>query len=146
MLKYGLVIRRFDDAAVTGAPEFTRRELIQMVRSTDQQLPPPALLAYRVYPNGKEEIVRGVQLADVPIRAWKDVAGVSTEVTAYNFLNATEPQLQLRISGGTEDGFVPSGGIENAIVTPDLLVKDLDVMATHGGKRPVPVVGKPDTK
>ena len=72
-LKYGLVIRRFDDAAITGAPEFTRRELVQMIKATDQQLPPPAALAYRVYPNGKEELVRGVQLAEVPIRAWKDV-------------------------------------------------------------------------
>src|SRR5258706_1684181 len=72
-LKYGLIIRRFDDAAVTGAPEFTRRELVQMIKSTDQQLPPPAMLAYRVYPDGKQELVRGVQLTEVPIRAWKDV-------------------------------------------------------------------------
>src|SRR5262249_4393117 len=28
--KFGIVIRRFDDAAITGAPEFTRRELVQM--------------------------------------------------------------------------------------------------------------------
>jgi predicted Zn-dependent protease len=142
-LKYGLVIRRFDDAAVTGAPESTRRELVQMVRTTDQQLPPPALLAYRVYPNGKEELVRGVQLAEVPIRAWKDVAAVSSEVIAYNFLSATESQLQLRISSGTEDGFVPSGGFESAIVTPDLLVKDLDVISSRAGRRPLPVVAKP---
>jgi hypothetical protein len=52
-LKYGLVIKRFDDAAITGAPEFTRREIVQMVKTVDPQLPPPAVLAYRVYPNGK---------------------------------------------------------------------------------------------
>ena len=39
-LKYGLVIRRFDDAAITAAPEFSRRELVQMIKRTDQQLPP----------------------------------------------------------------------------------------------------------
>ncbi len=142
-LKYGLVIRRFDDAAVTGAPEFTRRELIQMVKSTDQELPPPAVLAYKVYPNGKEELVRGVQLKEVPIRAWKDVIGVSTEKTVYNFLAATESQLALRLNAGTEDGFVPSGGTESAIVTPDLLVKELDVVGSSAGVRPLPVVDKP---
>ncbi len=142
-LKYGLVIRRFDDAAVTGAPEFTRRELVQMVKSTDQELPPPAVLAYKVYPNGKEELVRGVQLKEEPIRAWKDVIGVSTEKTVYNFLAATESQLALKLNAGTEDGFVPSGGIESAVITPDLLVKELDVAGSAAGERPLPVVDKP---
>jgi predicted Zn-dependent protease len=142
-LKYGVVIRRFDDAAVTSAPEFSRRELVAMIKSTDQQLPPPALLAYKVYANGKEELVRGVQLADVPIRAWKDVLGVSKETTVYNFLAALEGQLQLRLTGGTDDGFVPSGGIESSIVTPDLLLKEIDLGGSSAGERPAPVLPKP---
>jgi len=146
-LKYGLVIRRFDDAAVSGAPEFTRRELVQMIKSTDQELPPPAALAYRIYPNGKEELVRGVQLAEVPIRSWKDVIGTSRETTVYNFLAATESQLQLKLAGGSSDGTVPSGGIESAIVTPDLLFKELDVTGTTAGNQhPVPVVPQPTVK
>ena len=142
-LKYGILIRRFDDAAVTSAPEFSRRELVAMIKSTDQQLPPPAILAYKVYPNGKEELVRGVQLAEVPIRAWKDVIGVSKELTAYNFLAAQESQLQLRLTGGTDDGFVPSGGIESGIVTPDLLLKEIDLSGSSAGERPAPILGKP---
>jgi hypothetical protein len=142
-LKYGLVIRRLDDAAVTGAPDFTRRELLGMIKASDPGLPPPALIAYRIYPNGKEELVRGVQLEEVPIRTWKDVIGVSTELTAYNYLAAPESQLALKLNGGTDDGFVPSSGIESAIVTPDLLIKDLDVGSSTSGLRPLPVVDKP---
>jgi TldD protein len=142
-LKYGIVIRRFDDAAVTAAPEFSRRELVSMIKSTDQQLPPPAVLAYKVYPGGREELVRGVQLAEVPIRAWKDVIGVSKELTAYNFLAASESQLQLRLTGGTDDGFVPSGGIESGIVAPDLLLKEIDLTGSRAGERPLPVLPKP---
>jgi predicted Zn-dependent protease len=142
-LKYGLVIRRFDDAAITGAPEFTRRELVQMIKSTNLEIPPPAVLAYRVYPGGKQELVRGVQLAEVPIKSWKDVTAVGGTPTVYNFLAATESQLQLRLTGGTDDGFVPSGGIESAIVTPDLLFKELDVAGSRAGVRPLPVVEKP---
>ena len=142
-LKYGIVVRRFDDAAITAAPEFARRELYAMVKSTDQQLPPPTLLAYKVYPNGKEELVRGVQLAEVPIRAWKDIIGVSKEVTVYNYLAALESQLQLRLSPGTEDGFVPSSGIESAIVTPDLLLKEIDLGGSGVGERPAPILPKP---
>lgn len=143
-LKYGLIIKRFDDAAVTGAPEFTRRELIQMIKTTDPLLPPPALIAYRVYPDGKQELVRGVQLSDVPIRAWKDVVATSKEVTAFNFLAPVDAnQLTLRLSGGTDDGFVPSAGVESSIVTPDLLLKEIDVTASSFGVRPTPVVAKP---
>lgn len=142
-LKYALIIRRFDDAAITAAPEFSRRELVQLIKSTDQQLPPPAVLAYRLYPNGKEELVRGVQLSEVPIRAWKDVLGVSKETTTYNFLAATDSQLQLRLTGGTDDGFVPSGGIESGIVTPDLLLKEIDVQPATSGALPAPILPKP---
>jgi hypothetical protein len=145
-LKFALVIKRFDDAAVTGAPEFTRRELVQMIKSTDQLLPPPAAIAYKVFPNGKQELVRGVQLADVPIRAWKDVLGVSTEKIVYNFLAATENQLQLRLTGGTDDGWVPSGGIESSIITPDLLLKEIDITGNLTAVRPPPVASMPPTK
>jgi TldD protein len=142
-LKYGLLIRRFDDAAITGAPEFTRRELVQMIKSSDQSLPPPAVLAYRVHPDGKQELVRGVQLAEIPIRVWKDLIGTSTDITVYNYLNSDSNQLTLRLQGGTDDGFVPSGGIESAIVTPDLLVKELDVTGSTAGQRATPVVPQP---
>jgi predicted Zn-dependent protease len=142
-LKYGIVIRRLDDAAITGAPEFTRRELIQMLKSTDPLLPPPAVVAYRIYPGGKEELVRGVQLNDIPIRTWKDVIGASKERTVYNFLASDSPQLTLRVQGGTDDGFVPSGGIESSIVTPDLLVKEVDITGSTAGQRPLPPVSKP---
>ncbi|MEZ4361052.1 MAG: metallopeptidase TldD-related protein [Kofleriaceae bacterium] len=141
-LPYGLIIRAFDDPAITAAPERSRRELLQLVKSSDPDLPPPALLAYRVYPNGREELVRGVQLAEVPIRAWKDVIGTSKEVTVFNFLSANEQWLELVVRG-TDDGFVPSGGIESAIITPDLLFRGVDVIPTTAGQMPPPAIPSP---
>jgi hypothetical protein len=142
-LKYGLVIRRLDDAAITAAPEFTRRELVQMIKSTDPMLPPAAVLAYKVFPNGKEQLVRGVQLQQVPITAWRDLIGASTQRTVFNFLASGDPQLQERVTGGNEDGFVPSSGIESAVVTPDLLFRELDVEGSTAGERVKPVVPTP---
>jgi len=71
------------------------------------------------------------------------VIGVSTEQIAYNYLAASESQLQLKLTGGTDDGFVPSGGIESAVVTPDLLVKEMDVRGATGGLHPPPAAPKP---
>jgi predicted Zn-dependent protease len=144
--KYGLIIMQLDDAAVSAEPESTRRELVQMIKSEDQQLPPASLLAYRLYPDGKRELVRGVQLAEVPVRAWKDVIATSTETTTYNYLGATESQLQMRLQAGTDGAIgveVPSGGVESSITTPDILLKDIDVNARTTGVRGTPVVAKP---
>jgi hypothetical protein len=145
-LKYGLIVKQFDDAAITAAPEFSRRELIQMVKTADIQLPPPTSIAYRVYPGGKMELVRGAQLDLLPMTAWEDVLGVSKEVTTYNFLASDQSQLALKLGGGTDDGFVPSGGIESGIVTPDLMLKRVDVRGATGGELPAPLLPKPTSK
>ena len=142
---YGLVIRRFDDPAVTSDPDFTRRELVQMIKTTNQDLPPPATLAYRMYPDGHEELVRGVQLREVSVKAWKDVIGVSNEPIVFNFLQAPFNALTLKIQG-VQEGYVPSSGIESAVITPDLLFKDLDVFGSTAGERVLPPVSQPPTK
>ncbi len=141
-LKYGLIIDQLDDAAITAAPEFSRRELVQLIKTTDVQLPPPPIVAYRVYPNGKRELVRGVSLGEIGTDAWEDVLAVGKDLTVYNFLAAPESQLELRLTGGTDDGFVPSGGIESAIITPDVLLAKVDVRGAFL-TRPTPVVPKP---
>ncbi len=143
-LPYGLIVRSFDDAAVTAAPEFTRRELVQLISNADVDLPPPVSVAYRLFPNGKLELVRGVQLTQVPIRAWKDVIGVGNTPFVYNYLAPTDSYLEQKVQGFQSDGFVPSGGIESAIVTPDLLFKELDVVDNTTGQHPLPLIPPPD--
>ncbi len=145
-LPYGLIIARFDDAAITGAPEYSKRELVQLYSVRDKviKLPPPAVLAYRLYPNGKRELVRGVQLRELAPTVWKDnVVGTSKETTTYNFLAAAESQLVLRLDGGTENGYVPSGGIESAIIAPDVLLKSMTLTGSSVAERAAPVLPKP---
>jgi len=145
-LKYGLIIRRMDDATITSAPDFSRRELVQMIKSADQTLPPPAILAYRVYPNGKQELLRGFRLGDIPPTVFEDVLGVSTEITTYNFLAAGDSQIQARLNvhvGVNDEGWVPSAGIESGVITPDLLLKRVQIGGAVGGERPIPVTPKP---
>ncbi len=144
-LGYGLIIRSFDDGAVTSAPEFSRRELVQMLSNADLELPPPISLAYKLYPNGKLELVRAVQLDSVPIRAWKDVIGVGNQPFVYNYLAPSESFIEQRING-VDEGFVPSGGIESAIVTPDLLFKELDVEPNTVGQHPQAAIPPPSAK
>ncbi len=144
-LPYGLIIRRLDDSAVTASSEMSRRELIQLIVNADQTLPPPALLAYRVFPSGKEELVRGVQLAEVPVRAWRDVVAGGKSITVSNYLAAPEGYLENKVDG-VEEGFVPTSGIESSVATPDLLFKELDVVPSTVGLRARPIVPPPTGK
>jgi hypothetical protein len=141
-LSYGLVIRQLDDSALTANPDLSRFRLFQLLSTIDRDAPPIALLAYKLHPNGREELVRGVQLKPVGLRAWKDVIGVSSEVTAMNYLNSTDDPFVQRLSGG-DDGYVPSSGIESSVVTPDLLFRELDVKPSAAGRRPHPAVLAP---
>lgn len=142
-LPYGLIVRHIDDAAITGAPEFTRREILAALQNADLDLPPPATLAYRIYPDGREEMVRGVQLAPVPMRAWKDLVAGGNTATVSNFLASPDPYLEHKLSGGDDNGFVPTNGIESSISSPDLLFRELDVVRVTGGQRQAPLIAPP---
>jgi TldD protein len=142
---YGVAIRLLDDAAMTATTELAKRELIQLVSNADPDLPPPTLLAYRVTANGKRELVRGAQLGELPIKAWRDVIAVSKTVTVRNFLASTQSFLEHKI-GGVDEGFVPSSGIESSVATPDLLFKELDIVPSTMGLRARPMIPAPTGK
>jgi hypothetical protein len=139
---YGIIIRQFDDAELTANPDLSRPRLFQLLNSIDREAPPIALLAYRLHPDGREELIRGVQLKPVDLRPWREVLAVSNEITTMNYLNSTEDPLLQRIAGGDE-GYVPSSGIESAILTPDLLFRELDIKPSAAGRRPRPAIPPP---
>lgn len=141
-LDYAIIIRRLDDAAITAAPELSRRELISLYQNTDQDAPPPALLAYKVYPNGKEELVRGVNLEPIEIKAWKDLIGVGNNTNVGNFLASGQAHIE-HVLNGVNEGAVPSSGVESAIVTPDLLFEELELVGSAKGKFEAPAVPRP---
>jgi hypothetical protein len=101
-----------------------------------------ALRAYLVYPNGKEELVRGVQLKPVQLRSWRDVIAVSKDRTVRNFLASIEDPALLQVNGAGP-GFVPSAGVESSVVTPDLLFRELDISPSTLGRRPEPAIPAP---
>jgi TldD protein len=141
-LPYALIIRQLDDPAMTANSELTRFERLQLIQGVDEQAPPASLLAYRVYPGGREELVRGAQLKEVPLRAWRDVIAASKARTVRNYLASTDNPLFVQIAGAGS-GFVPSAGVESAIATPDLLFRELDVVPSALGRRPPPALPPP---
>jgi len=141
-LPYAIIIKQFDDVEITSNTEISRIAKVQLLQSMNPQSPPPATLAYRLYPNGREELVRGVLLEPVDMRAWRDVMGVGKKRTLKNFLATTDSPF-FKLIAGAGPGRVPSAGIESSITTPDLLFRELDLKASKYGLRPPPLLPAP---
>ena len=92
------------------------------------------LETYRIFPDGREELLRGVEAAGLAPSIFKDILAVSTSTTVHNFLApAVIPSF---ISGG-------SSYLISTIHTPDLLIEDIEVRPLEGDMPKPPVLTSP---
>jgi len=96
-----------------------------------------ALLAYKVFPDGHEELVRSVQFVGLNTPAFKDIVAASQEP---NFLTVRYQPARVGL-------FLPTGGEEDfmpvSLVVPSLLFEDLSVRKNRGPAPHPPVSGHP---
>ena len=92
------------------------------------------LETYRVYPDGREELIRGVEAAGIAPALFKDILAVSKSTTVHNFLApAVIPSF---ISGG-------SSYLISTIHTPDLLLEDVEIRPLEGDMPKPPAMASP---
>jgi predicted Zn-dependent protease len=87
------------------------------------------ILVYRVFPDGREELVRGVDLIGTPLTAFSKVAAADDEVEIFNGTCGAE-----------------SGGVPVAAASPGLLIEQMEVQRKEKSQErppllPAPVVG-----
>ena len=96
-----------------------------------------ALLAYKVLPDGHEELVRSVQFVGLNASAFKDIVAASQEP---NFLTVRYQPARVGL-------FLPTGGEEDfmpvSLVVPSLLFEDVSVRKNRGPAPHPPVSGHP---
>ncbi len=114
---YGMLIRKLDYPFSGGAAE-----LQQMFSSGAQSggsarpLSPPVLM-YRVYPDGREELVRGLRFRGVSTRSLRDIVAASQEAVLFDFVNNAAPLAMIGAGGY----LAPT-----AIVSPALLFEEIE--------------------
>ena len=59
----------------------------------------PPVLVYRVYPDGREELVRGLRFRGVSTRTLRDVLGASQETALFDYVNNAAPLAVLGAGG-----------------------------------------------
>ncbi|HEV2489472.1 MAG TPA: metallopeptidase TldD-related protein [Candidatus Acidoferrales bacterium] len=96
------------------------------------------LLVYRVYvSDGHEELVRGAHIKGLDVRAFRTIAGIGNDFTAFNF-------MQSATAGFAGTALATFGsvqlGIPSSIVAPSLLLEDVEVRGFHGEPRRLPLL------
>lgn len=128
-LSYGLVVRSVANINIVqtilarttlGAyPPFVREGTLALLE------------LYRVYPDGREELLQPCDAVGVVLRSLRDIVAVSQRRIAYNYLApAAAP--------GSEMPYLPV-----SLVVPDVLLEELEVRPREGDVPKLPVVPPP---
>ncbi|HEY4183874.1 MAG TPA: metallopeptidase TldD-related protein [Polyangia bacterium] len=122
------VIRLLDDPQIPGVAN--PADAMSMISISGSGRTAPSvkpLCAWRVTADGKEELVRGLTLEGIVPRSLKDIVAVGKDLDVYNFQE-----------GGL--GFV---GVPSSIITPPLLLSDVDIRRAVGKHKRPPLYPRP---
>lgn len=115
---YGIIVRRMDFPSSASVEE-VRRIAAAAAQSGSAGRPVSLpILAYRIYADGREELIRGVRFRGLSVRSLKDILAVSSDVTVFSFLNNSAPFALM----GAASHVAPS-----SVVAPSLLFEDLEL-------------------
>jgi TldD protein len=115
---YGILVREMDFPSSGSVAELRR-----MAASTPQSggntrpvtLP---LLVYRIYPDGKEELVRNVRFRSLSTRSFRDILAASDENYVFDFIDSNAP-FALMGAGS----FIAS----SSVIAPAVLFDELEI-------------------
>jgi predicted Zn-dependent protease len=127
---YGMIVRKMDFPS-SGSVEEARRVMAASPGSAPVSAP---ILAYKVYPDGREELVRGLRFRDFTGKSLKDIMAVGDDSVTLEYMENGYP---FAILG---NGYTA----EVSVVAPSLLIDDLQLLAVTEEMPKLPVVSAPD--
>jgi TldD protein len=115
---YGMLVRKLDYPYSASGTELQSlaQASAQSGGSSARPVSPPILI-YRVYPDGREELVRGMRFRGLTTRALRDILAASSETAQFDFVNVAAP-LAILGAGGY---LAPA-----SVVSPGLLFEELE--------------------
>jgi hypothetical protein len=136
-LKYGYLVKSILPPYLTAGDRFSRGQSSAL--PTDFQLTSPVRV-YRVYPDGREELIRGAEFGRMGVRLFKDIAAIGDDTTVYNY-----PINNFRVPVDTvfPDQNGPMLGYYATVITPSLLFSEVDMNKPAGKYARPPVVPHP---
>jgi predicted Zn-dependent protease len=131
---YGMLVRKLDYPFSAGRAEL--QALAQSGAQSGGSVRPisPPVLVYRVYADGREELVRGLRFRGVSTRSLRDVLAASQETVLFDYVNNGAPLASLG-----------AGGLlaPTSIVSPALLFEEIEFDVPQEQLPKLPVVPPP---
>jgi len=131
-LPYGMIVRKLDFPSSASIDE-ARKILSAAGAGSSKPLSIP-LYAYRLYPDGHEELVRGERFKGVNARSLKDILAAGDDSVTFNYLDNGAPFALLGYG---------SGAAEVTVVAPSVLVDDLELSKVDDELPKLPIVSSP---
>jgi TldD protein len=115
---YGMLVRKLDYPYSAGGSDL--QSLAQASAQSGGSARPvsPPLLIYKVYPDGREELVRGLRFRGLTTRTLRDILAASSETELFDFVNVAAP-LAILGAGGY---LAPA-----SVISPGLLFDELEL-------------------
>ncbi len=127
-LSYGLLIKKFDNPSITGS-EFSLSSF-SVRRGLQQELVTPPILVYKVFvEDGREELVRGVIVAEMSVRMLKDIVAVGKDYYVNNKLTAGGGMMRLFFS------YAFRLGIPTTVIAPSVLFEEVELKKPGGAQQ-----------
>lgn len=129
---YGIIVRKTDFPSSAAIDE--ARRIIAASQGSGHPVSPP-ILAYKVFPDGHEELVRGLRFRGFTGKSLKDVLAVGDDHVTLEYMENGAP---FAILGG--GGFTA----EVSVIAPSLIVDDLELHPVEEEMPKLPIVPPPD--
>jgi len=131
-LAYGIVVRKMDYPSTASFDEL--RRMLAGGESAAHPVSSPVLI-YKVYPDGREELVRGLRFRELNVRSLKDILVAGDDDTVFDYL---DNGLPLALVGAA------SYTTESCVVAPSIIVDDLELHPVETELPKLPVAPPPE--
>jgi hypothetical protein len=129
---YGIIVRKMDFPSAASLDEV--RRLLQGSQGGGKPVSIP-LLVYKVFPDGREELVRAMRFRGFNARSLKDILAAGDDPSVFEFMDNAAPFALTGASGFST---------EAAVIAPSILVDDLELHPLEDELPKLPVVPAPD--
>ena len=131
---YGIMVRKLDFPSSASFEEVRR-----LVSGSGQSGHPVSgpILVYKVYLDGKEELVRGLGFRSLNVRSLKDIQAAGDDNNVFDFLNNQAPFATIGASNYVA---------ESSVAAPSVLIDDVELHPLEEEPPKLPIVPPPDLR